>query len=311
MLKLLSAAGAAFCIALGGVAARADDVVLSQWGTSLSDSEFAVALDGGFFKKAGAPITGVVATGGGGTAVQAVIASDLGYGVVSLSAAIDAIRHDIPIKIVNVASTYVDTNVVATKGSATKTMADLKGKSMGVFSAGGATDGFAALAIQKAGLQQSDVKRVALTTTNGVLTGLEKGVVPAVTMIQPVLTTNADEFQTIFEGTQLGAVVQVVGIATDDTIKAHPDQLRAILLARRDAIRAMVADPDMAIATIGHYYKNVPPALLRQMLATGYFSEGALDIDGMNRTIEGSRLIGVFQGDVDWSKMLDGSFLPK
>jgi NitT/TauT family transport system substrate-binding protein len=304
------AAVAVSLAALGAGAAQAEDMVVSQWGTSMSTGEFAVALDEGMLKKAGAPVTGIVATGGGGTAVHAVVASELGYGLVSLSAAIDAIRHSLPVKIVNTEIEYVDDDIVALKGSPIHSVADLKGKSLGIFSAGGATDGFSALVIQKSGLQLSDVKRLAFTTTNGVMTALEKHVVPAVVMIQPFLTTNADKFQTIFVGHDLGPVVQVVGIATDDMIKNHPDQLRAILAARKEAVLAMKANPELAIRDISHYFKVAPPAAIRSLLANGFWSEGAIDIPAMNRVVEGSQLIGAFKGTVDWDKMVNGSFLP-
>ncbi|HVV95243.1 MAG TPA: ABC transporter substrate-binding protein [Hyphomicrobiales bacterium] len=308
------AALAAIAVSIAGLAAgraHAEDMVISQWGTSLSTGEFAVAMDEGFLKKHGAPVSGFVATGGGGTAVHAVVASELGYGLVSLAAAVDAIRHGIPIKIVNTETEYVDDDIVALKGSAIHSVADLKGKSLGIFSAGGATDGYSALAITKSGLKLTDVRRLAFSTTNGVMTALEKKVVPAVVMIEPFVTTSADKFQTVFVGHDLGAVVQVVGIATDDMIKNHPDQLRAILAARKEAVDAMKADPALAIRDIDHYYKTAPDAVIRKLLANGFWSEGAIDIPAMERVVEGSRLIGVFKGKVDWSKAVDASFLPK
>jgi NitT/TauT family transport system substrate-binding protein len=307
----LAAAAAALVVMLGAGAAQAEDMVISQWGTSLSTAEFAVAMQEGFLKKHNAPVTGFVATGGGGTAVHAVVASELGYGLVSLAAAVDAYRHGIPIKIVNTEIKYVDDDIVALKGSPIHKVTDLKGKSLGIFSAGGATDGFSALVIKKSGLQLSDVKRLAFTTTNGVMTALEKKVVPAVVMIEPFLTTQADKFQTVFVGHDLGSLVQVVGIATDDMIKNHPDQLRAILAARKEAVDFMKANPDAAVRDISPYYKKTPPAVIKKLLASGFWSEGAIDVPAMERVVEGSRLIGAFKGEVDWKKVVDASFLPK
>src|SRR5262245_13519583 len=100
--------GGALCAAIvamtAATAARANDIVVSQWGVSMSVAEFAVALDQGMFKTANAPVTGVVASQGGGTGVRTVIAANdaLGYGVVALSAAVEAIRRGEEIRIVNV-----------------------------------------------------------------------------------------------------------------------------------------------------------------------------------------------------------------
>ena len=39
--------------------------------------------------------------------------------------------------------------------------------------------------------------------------------------------------------------------------------------------------------------------------------EGKFDFDGMNRMVEGMRLVGQLKEPVDWAPIVDQSFLPK
>ena len=64
---------AAVISAAPSFAAHAEDIVVSQWGVSMAVAEYAVALDQGFFKAANAPVTDVVSSQGGGTAVRTLL----------------------------------------------------------------------------------------------------------------------------------------------------------------------------------------------------------------------------------------------
>ncbi len=58
---------------------RGEDILVTQYKADPSGAPYGVAIDKGFFKKAGVDITGVISGEGGGTSVRAVIASALGY----------------------------------------------------------------------------------------------------------------------------------------------------------------------------------------------------------------------------------------
>jgi NitT/TauT family transport system substrate-binding protein len=89
-----SIAAFAVCISTLCVAApwpaTAEDILVTQYKADPSGAPYGVAIDKGFFKKAGVDITGVISGEGGGTSVRAVIASALGYGETSPAAAIAA-----------------------------------------------------------------------------------------------------------------------------------------------------------------------------------------------------------------------------
>ena len=57
------------------------------------------AIEKGFFKKYGIDITGVLTSQGGGTSVRNTLAGDLPYGEVALSAAVEAIKNGISVRL--------------------------------------------------------------------------------------------------------------------------------------------------------------------------------------------------------------------
>src|SRR5277367_648821 len=91
--------GAAWLPAIS-LPAMAEDILVTQYKADPSGAPYGVAIDKGFFKKAGVDITGVISGEGGGTSVRAVIASDLGYGETSPAGIIAAINEGQDIKIV-------------------------------------------------------------------------------------------------------------------------------------------------------------------------------------------------------------------
>jgi NitT/TauT family transport system substrate-binding protein len=57
------------------------------------------------------------------------------------------------------------------------------------------------------------------------------------------------------------------------------------------------------------------PALVREVFQSfvkiRYWDNGKFDFDGMNRMVEGMRIVGQLDKPVDWSTVVDQSFLPK
>ena len=76
------AVAVAFCLA-AATPLHAEDVLVTQYKADPSGAPYGVAIDKGFFKKAGVDITGVVAGSGGGSSVRNAMATTLGYGDVT------------------------------------------------------------------------------------------------------------------------------------------------------------------------------------------------------------------------------------
>jgi NitT/TauT family transport system substrate-binding protein len=323
-MAFLSSLRAAFVLSgvLVASPALAHDIVVSQWGVSLAGSAYAVALDQGLFKNEGV-VTGVVASQGGGAAIRTVLATDdidtLGFGLVSLSAAVEAIRRGADIKIVSVeARTAGDIFLITSKDSSVNTIRDLKGKSIGITTPFGFSDMISALAVTQAGLPLESVKRVALGSVAGGLTALDTGAIAATHILDPQWQLKKADYKLLVAGRDLPPAVQAVGVATKSLIRDHPDMLRAILVGRKRAVLSIKADPGRAAKSMVKYYERYSPEVMETVLRslmsppTQFFNDnGEFEIPALDNTLDGLRLIGGFKGDVEWSQMLDASFQPK
>jgi NitT/TauT family transport system substrate-binding protein len=52
-------------------------------------------------------------------------------------------------------------------------------------------------------------------------------------------------------------------------------------------------------------------AVFQHLKEIQWWGPGDLRYKGMNRMAEGMQIVGKLSGDVDWSKIVDTSFLPK
>ena len=68
--------------------ARAEEIVVSNYGVSANGMPFAVALAKGFFKDEGANVTGILTSAGGGTTLRNMLAGDAPYAEVNPNAVI-------------------------------------------------------------------------------------------------------------------------------------------------------------------------------------------------------------------------------
>jgi NitT/TauT family transport system substrate-binding protein len=308
---------AAALILLASAPAQAEDIVITQFGVAFAGNPFAIAIDRGDFKKAGVDITGIISGAGGGTSVRNVMASELGYGEVVLSAAIAAIREGQDIRVVNVgARSVADVVVVVKPESPIKSLKDLEGKKIGFSNPKALSEILAIMAIEKGGLRPEQAQRVALGSLGGALTALEKGGVEAAITMQVVWAQRSDKLRIILDaGRDLPPMVQSVGIATGKLMRENPEKLRKIIAARREAVRFMNEKPEAAAKMLEKHFSKMPAEVLHkvtiQLARSGYWSEGRLEREPMENMARGLRLVGDLKDELDWSKINDASFLPK
>ena len=105
-----------------------------------------------------------------------------------------------------------------------------------------------------------------------------------------------------------------VGIATSALIKKHPDQLRALLAGRREAVKFMYANPDETIKILSKVYEPLPAAdvasLVKELLAAHFWSEGQMEMELLTNTVRAMRYVGLIKQEPDLNAMMDLSFLP-
>jgi NitT/TauT family transport system substrate-binding protein len=312
----LSSFSVAFVLAAVAMV-RAEDIVVTQYKADPSGAPIGIAVEKGFFKKAGANITGVISGAGGGTSVRNVIASEVGYGDVSPAPVISAILEGQDIKIVNLGSRSLASNVIIVMpNSPIKTIQDLKGKKFGISNPKSLGEMTAVLAIEKGGMKPDDVQRVSLGSLSGALTALENGVVDATSIpgILFMMRGAESKYRVIMGPNELPLLPPAIGIATGDLIKKNPDKLRAILAGRREGVKFIHDQKQEAIQILSKLYEPLPPKdvaiLVNQLVEAKFWSEGRIEIELMQNAVRAMKYVGMLSSDPDLSKMIDASFLP-
>lgn len=294
----------------------AEEISVTQWGQSLYGAPFAVGMDKGLFKKAGIDITGIIGSAGGGTTVRNILASPTPYGEVALPAALAAAAQGgLDLIIVNVGTrTVAESSLVTMPNSDIKTINDLIGKKVAITSPKSSSEMIFLMELKAKGIDPSQITRVAAGGYPPALTMLEQGAVAAAGLIEPLSIIRKDRYRTVLAAKDvLPPMTTSVGITTREFAKANPDKLRAIIAGRRAAVEAIYANPGETAAIL-HKMWNFEPAVAKaavdNMIEPKMWSLGDFDRTELDRTVEGLRLIGEVKGEVDWSKLIDQSFLP-
>lgn len=294
----------------------AEEISVTQWGQSLYGAPFAVDMEKGLFKKAGIDITGIIGSAGGGTTVRNILASATPYGEVALPAALAAAAQGgLDLIIVNVGTrTVAESSLVTMPNSDIKTINDLIGKKVAITSPKSSSEMIFLMELKAKGIDPSQITRVAAGGYPPALTMLEQGAVSAAGLIEPLSIIRKDRYRTVLAAKDvLPPMTTSVGITTREFAKNNPDKLRAIIAGRRAAVEAIYANPAEAAAILQKSW-NFDPAVAKvavdNMIGPKMWSLGDFDRAELERTVEGLRLIGEVKGDIDWSKLIDQSFLP-
>src|ERR1700761_8971688 len=320
---LALACGAAVAwTAAGGAARAAQQIVVSNYGVAANGMPYAVALAKGFFKQAGADVSGILSSQGGGTTIRNLQGGGLDYGEVDLAGAVAAIQQGADLHIISDNVLTVGEFVWGVSPqSPIKTVKDFRGKRLGYTSPRSTSQALDVLLLKQAGMAPTDAR---LTKAGGFgeqVVELNLGALDVVTLADPVWSKNAASMRAVVRASDvLPPLANVVGVATGKAIAQHGDFLRAVLKARRMAVEYMYAHPDESAAIVAKAY-NLDPGVAKQavhnLIAPGkpgylpYWGTGRFDLAGMNRMLEAQRAVGALQGNVDWNKIVDRRFLPQ
>ena len=316
-----AALGASFLLSVAGVfcgsvsVTQADEISVTQWGSSLYGLPYAVAMDKGLFKKAGVDITGILTSSGGGTTVRNILASKTPYGEVAVAAALAAQRQGMDLVIVNVGTRSVaEASMVAMPNTNVQTVADLAGKKVAITSPRGVSEMLLLMVLKQKGVDAGKVTRVASGGYVNGLTMLEQGAVSGAVLIEPLSIVRKANYRTVYRaGDILQPMTTSVGITTREFAKAHPDELRAIIAGRRAGVDTLYADPAGAAKLLETSFKLTPDVAreaVDNMVKSRMWSDGEFNRGELDRMTDGLKLVGELNGDVDWSKLVDMSFLP-
>jgi NitT/TauT family transport system substrate-binding protein len=306
----------AACLVLGRIVpAAALEISVTQWGASLYGAPFAVGMEEGDFQRAGFDLTGIIGSGGGGTTVRNVLASDIPYGEVATAAALAAARQGIDLVIVNTATHSVaESSLVTMPASPVASLEDLVGRKVAITSPKSTSEMILLMELKAKGIDASKVQRVVSGGYTQGLTMLEQGAVAAAVLIEPLSILRADRYRAVVHARDiLPPLTTSVGITTRAFAAAHPEMLRAIIAGRQAAVRSIYADPVKAAGYVARQF-NMDPALARvavaNMIGPHMWSEGGFDLAELDRLADGLILIGEISARPDWSKLIDARYLP-
>jgi NitT/TauT family transport system substrate-binding protein len=300
---------------LQAVPAASEEISVTQWGQSLYGAPFAVGMDKGLFKQAGIDITGIIGSAGGGTTVRNILASTTPYGEVAIAAALAAQREGLDLVIVNVGTrTVADSSLVTMPNSGINSLDDLVGKKVAITSPKSSSEMLFLMNLKAKNIDAGKVTRVAAGGYPPALTMLEQGAVSAAALIEPLSIIRKARYKTVVNSKDiLPPMTTSVGITTRVYAKANPDKLRAIIAGRRAAVEAIYADPAETAVILQKMWKFEPPIAkeaVDNMIEPRMWSLGGFDRAELDRVVDGLRLIGEVKDEVDWSKVIDQSFLP-
>ena len=306
--------------ALAPLGAGAEEIVVSNYGVTTNGMPFAVAMAKGFFKQQGADVTGILSSDGGGTTVRTMLGGNLAYGEINPTATVIAIQQGADLKIVSDNVQTVAEFVWAVKpDSPIKTVADLKGKKIGYTNPRSTSQGLAMLLLTKAGLKPTDADLVRTGGFGEGVAALETGMIDVAPLAEPLWSKFQDKFKPIAKASEsLPPLDNVVGVTTANMAAEKGDFIRAVIRARRKAVKFMIEHPDESGALIAKDFNITPEVAanairnLTQSMTEGvpYWGEGQIHLDGMKRIIEVQKSVGALSGEFDLEKMVDTQFLP-
>lgn len=308
-------------LAFAPLAARAEEIVVSNYGVTTNGMPFAVAMAKGFFKQQGADVTGILSSDGGGTTVRTMLGGNLAYGEINPTATVIAIQQGADLKIVSDNVQTVAEFVWAVKpDSPIKTVADLKGKKIGYTNPRSTSQALAILVLEKAGLKPDDAELVKTGGFGEGVVALDLGAVDITPIPEPLWSQHQGKYRAVVKASELlPPLDNVVGVTTGKAAAARGDFIRAVIRARRQAVDYMYANADESADIIAKAYNLTPEvarSAVKNLLASHarsgvkYWSGGEINLAAMNEMMRAQKIVGALKDDPNWSKIIDESFLP-
>lgn len=299
-----------------GAAAFDVEIMAPYYKSLITMAPLAVGLERGDYARHGINITGVLTSVGGGTSIRNMISAGLPYAELSTAAVLLGLKVGLDIKIVhNSIRTVSDILWVTMPNSGIKSIKDLAGKRVGISTPRSTSETLAKMAFEVAGMPDK-AQLVALGPVGAQLSALENGGVDAAFIMEPLYSQRREKYAVAFTLDHLPLMSQNVGIATNTFIKNHPDKLRAIIAARRDAVDYIYANTEQAAAMVSKRYgdtlpPDVAPIAMKRMAGIKYWSRGEIEMEAFKSVVRSLEMQGQWDGTIDWETVIDRSFLPK
>ncbi|SDX68927.1 NitT/TauT family transport system substrate-binding protein [Albimonas donghaensis] len=298
--------------------AKAADIVVTHYGSLMYGAPYAIAMEKGYFTEAGADVTGILTSKGGGTSVRNMMAGDTPFAEVALPAAISAIKEGFPIRIVSMSTAGSSALLVTRPGEKLENAEDLKGKRLVYSRPKSVSEAIFLGIVEAAGLKPEDVKMVAIGDFGAGLTALEHNEIDVAIIPEPIYSRKkaaGADYQVL---PWLSALTPysagTVGIVTEEMLAAQPDQIRAIIAGRAKAVRFMYDQPEEAAAIIARVY-DMEPAIISAAISNiramtdHWWGAGDIDYKAMDGMANMMASVGLVDLPIDWTAYVDESVL--
>lgn len=322
VIRRLAMAAAVLVAAATATETRAEQIVVSNYGVTVNGMPFAVAKALGYFEEEGANVTGILSSSGGGTTVRNLLGGDVAYGEVSLASVVAAAQQGADLKIISGnAHTVAEFYWIVMPDSPIQKVEDLAGKRLGFTNPRSTSQALNVLLVTELGLDPTAVEAVQTGGFGPMLVALEQGAIDAGPVADPMYTANQHKYRVVVPAAEvLPPLTNVVGITTGEAAETKGDFIRAVIRARRRAVDYIYENPAEAAKLIAPEY-NLDAAVVEQILLNliasteeagmPYWGPGDIVYEPMNNMIAAQKAVGALEGDVDWSTLVDESFLPE
>lgn len=268
LLRTLAAGAALASLAVAIPAAAQTKVKVAEGSRSFTVMPIYIAIDAGYFKEQGLEVE-LVTMKGGPAAAGALMSGDVD---IAVSVAETPIKMRSQGKDLRVIALVQDKNpcvLVVPTGSTVKSIADLKGKIIGVTATGSLTDLILRAYINRLGMNVADFEIVGLGSGATVAAALERGQIQGAIAVTPFLTRLQmdNKVKVIHDFRKEIYPGQAVLIRGADMGTPREQMERKFVAALVKATKSMHEDRALTVKVGRAYFPDMDPKVLETMIA--------------------------------------------
>lgn len=295
------------------------EITVTHWPLLMYNPPYQMALENGYFEEEGIEIGDIVGSSGGGTTVRNVVTGGLPFGEVATPAAVNAFNSGAPLSIIASGTNTAGTiNWVAPTDSDITDVEDLEGETVGFTSAGSVTENTLGLSFEA--IDSVDIDDVEFQAMGGLgegHTAVEDGSIAAAANLEPVFSNQQqdDAWNVVFNAAEyIDEFQQTVLIAGPDILDDDPDLVSGFIKARQRGVEFIRENPSEAAEIFASYNEGFEvgemEAAIENVGPEEYYTTGEFSPDGLQTIERGMKNIELIDEDVEWTEIIDQSFLP-
>lgn len=294
------------------------EITVTHWPLLMYNPPYQMALENGYFEEEGISIEDIVGSSGGGTTVRNVVTGGLPFGEVATPAAVNAYYSGAPLNIIaSATNTAGRINWVSPTDSDITDIEDLEGETVGFTSAGSVTENTLALAFDE--IESVELDAVEFQAMGGLgegHTAVEEGAIAAAANLEPVFSNQQkdDSWNVVFEASDyIDEFQQTVLVAGPDVLDEHPDLVSGFIRARERGVEFLRDNPREAAEIFASYNEGFEvdemETAIENVGPNEYYTTGELSPEGLQTIERGMKNIDLIDHDVEWTDIIDQSFL--